>query len=87
MGRSRARRAGARAFRRYGTAVFRFAGAITLEGYAENSVAKPLALTGAYAGSSTRRRFLETVAFWIAVSEPGGLLRGAPAVPPRCACA
>ena len=69
---------GARAFRRYGTAVFRFAGAITLEGYAENSVAKPLALTGAYAGSSTRRRFLETVAFWIAVSEPGGLLRGAP---------
>lgn len=69
---------GARAFRRYGTAVFRFAGAITLEGYAENSVAKPLALTGAYAGSSTRRRFLETVAFWIAVSEPGGLRPGAP---------
>ncbi len=68
---------GARAFRRYGTAVFRFAGAITLEGYAENSVAKPLALTGAYAGSSTRRRFLETVAFWIAVSEPGGLRPGA----------
>ncbi|MEO6773822.1 MAG: oxygenase MpaB family protein [Kofleriaceae bacterium] len=69
---------GARAFRRYGTAVFRFAGAITLEGYAENSVAKPLVLTGAYAGNSTRRRFLETVAFWIAVSEPGGLRRGAP---------
>lgn len=69
---------GARAFRRYGTAMFRFAGAITLEGYAENSVAKPLALTGAYTGSSTRRRFLETVAFWIAVSEPGGLLPGAP---------
>jgi ER-bound oxygenase mpaB/B'/Rubber oxygenase, catalytic domain len=69
---------GARAFRRYGTAVFRFAGAITLEGYAENSVAKPLALTGAYTGSSTRRRFLETAAFWIAVSEPGGLRPGAP---------
>jgi hypothetical protein len=68
---------GARAFRRYGTAVFRFAGAITLEGYAENSVAKPLALTGAYTGTSTRRRFLETVAFWIAVSEPGGLRPGA----------
>jgi hypothetical protein len=58
--------------------VFRFAGAITLEGYAENSVAKPLALTGAYNGSSTRRRFLETAAFWIAVSEPGGLRPGAP---------
>jgi len=69
---------GARAFRRYGTAVFRFAGAITLEGYAENSVAKPLALTGAYTGASTKRRFLETVAFWIAVSEPGGLRPGAP---------
>jgi hypothetical protein len=69
---------GARAFRRYGTAVFRFAGAITLEGYNENSVAKPLALTGAYTGTSTRRRFLETAAFWIAVSEPGGLRPGAP---------
>lgn len=69
---------GARAFRRYGTAVFRFAGAITLEGYSESSVAKPLALTGAYVGGNTRRRFLETAAFWIAVSEPGGLLPGAP---------
>ena len=68
---------GAKAFRRYGVAMFRFAGAITLEGYAESSVAKPLALTGMYAGASTRRRFLETVAFWIAVSEPGGLARGA----------
>lgn len=68
---------GAKAFRRYGVAMFRFAGAITLEGYAESSVAKPLALTGMYAGASTRRRFLETVAFWIAVSEPDGLARGA----------
>lgn len=68
---------GAKAFRRYGVSMFRFAGAITLEGYAESSVAKPLALTGMYAGASTRRRFLETVAFWIAVSEPGGLARGA----------
>ncbi|MCA9676496.1 MAG: DUF2236 domain-containing protein, partial [Myxococcales bacterium] len=69
---------GARAFRRFGPAVFRFAGTITLEAYAESSVAKPLALTGAYAGSSTRHRFLETAAFWIAVSEPGGLDAGAP---------
>ncbi len=68
---------GARVFRRYGHHVFTFAGAITLQGYSESSVAKPLALTGAYAGSSTRRRFLETAAFWIAVSEPGGLMRGA----------
>jgi hypothetical protein len=68
---------GAKVFRRYGVAMFRFAGAITLEGYAESSVAKPLALTGMYAGASTRRRFLETVAFWIAVSEPGGIAHGA----------
>lgn len=69
---------GAKVFRRYGTDVFKFAGAITLEGYSESSVAKPLALTGGYAGSSARRRFLETAAFWIAVSEPGGLARFAP---------
>ncbi len=69
---------GARVFRRYGSAIFRFAGAVTLEAYAENSVAKPLILTGAYAGDSTKHRFLETVAFWIAVTEPGGLALGAP---------
>ncbi len=69
---------GARVFRRYGTAVFRFAGAITLAAYSENSVAKPLILTGAYAGSSTKHRFLETAAFWIAVSNPHGLEPGAP---------
>ena len=68
---------GARAWRRYGTAVFSFAGAVTLEAYAESSVAKPLALTGAYTGASTKHRFLETAAFWIAVSEPGGLEPGA----------
>jgi len=69
---------GARVFRRFGPAMFHFAGAITLAAYSESSVAKPLALTGAYAGPSTKNRFLETVAFWIAVSEPGGLDRGAP---------
>lgn len=68
---------GARAFRRFGPALFRFAGAVTLASYAECSVAKPLALSGAYAGASTRQRFLETVAFWIAVSEPGALAHGA----------
>lgn len=69
---------GAKAFRRYGSAVFRFAGAITLAGYRESSVAKPLALSGAYVGAGTRDRFLETASFWIDVSEPGGLERGAP---------
>ena len=69
---------GAKVFRRYGAHVFRFAGAITLAGYAESSVAKPLALAGGYVGSSAKRRFLETAAFWIEVSEPKGLVRGAP---------
>lgn len=64
---------GAKTFRRYGSAVFRFAGAITLAGYRESSVAKPLALSGAYVGAGTRARFLETASFWIEVSEPGGL--------------
>lgn len=69
---------GARAFRRWGPDVFRFAGAITLQGYGEASVAKPLAMAGGYVGESARRRFLETAQFWIAVSEPGGLEPGAP---------
>tara|TARA_B100001750_G_scaffold46964_1_gene35154 strand:+ start:641 stop:1879 length:1239 start_codon:yes stop_codon:yes gene_type:complete len=68
--------AGAKVFRRWGTDIFRFAGAVTLAAYAESTVAKPLALTGAYAGVSTKHRFLETAAFWIAVSEPGGLRPG-----------
>lgn len=69
---------GAKVFRRFGSHVFRFAGAITLAGYAESSVAKPLALAGGYVGSSAKRRFLETAQFWIEVSEPKGLARGAP---------
>ncbi len=64
---------GARVFRRFGTHMFSFAGAITLEGYRESSVAKPLAFTGAYTGESANRRFLETASFWVDVSSPGGL--------------
>jgi hypothetical protein len=64
---------GARVFRRFGTHVFSFAGAITLEGYRECSVAKPLAFTGAYTGESAQRRFLETASFWLDVAAPGGL--------------
>ncbi len=68
---------GARVFRRYGPEMFRLAGAVTLEAYSESSVAKPLALSGGYQGDSTRKRFLETVAFWLAVSAPHGLEPGA----------
>lgn len=67
---------GARVFRRLGTSMYTFAGAITLEGYRENSVARPLVLTGAYTGSTAHHRFLETARFWLDVSSPGGLAPG-----------
>lgn len=73
-----ARRAalGARVFRRFGTHAFSLAGAVTLHGYRESSVAKPLAFTGAYGGTSANRRFLETASFWLDVSAQGGLAPG-----------
>lgn len=64
---------GARVFRRFGRDLFSFAGAITLHGYRESSVAKPLVFTGAYAGKTALNRFLETASFWIDVAAPGGL--------------
>lgn len=69
---------GARIFRRFGPELYTFFGAITLEGYNNNSVVKPLVLTGAYAGDTAKSRFLETAAFWNDVSEidalePGGM--------------
>jgi hypothetical protein len=69
---------GARVFRRWGTAVFKFATASTLEMYSESSIAKPLALSGGYTGNRAHHRQLETVRFWIDVSDPGGLRPGAP---------
>ncbi|MCW2857166.1 MAG: hypothetical protein JWR52_2781 [Marmoricola sp.] len=69
---------GAALFRRYGPAVFSFAGVETLLGYTESSIVKPLALTGGYAGDSALNRFMETARFWIDVSEPGGLDAGGP---------
>ena len=67
---------GAKTFRRYGPTVFSVAGATTLLGYTESSVAKPLALTGAYIGESARTRHMETARFWIDISEPGALRHG-----------
>jgi mpaB/rubber oxygenase-like protein len=67
---------GAKTFRRYGPTVFSLAGAATLLGYTESSVAKPLALTGAYAGESARKRHMDTARFWIDISEPGALRHG-----------
>ena len=67
---------GARVFRRWGTAVFKFATASTLEMYTESSIAKPLSLSGGYTGNRAHHRQLETVRFWIDVSDPGGLDAG-----------
>src|SRR6266851_5959504 len=67
---------GAALFRRYGPAVFSFAGVETLLGYTESSIVKPLAFTGTYAGDTALNRFMETARFWIDVSDPGGLEPG-----------
>ena len=67
---------GAALFRRYGPAVFSFAGVETLLGYTESSIVKPLAFTGAYARDTALNRFMETARFWIDVSEPGGVEPG-----------
>ena len=67
---------GAKVFRRFGPAAFSFAGASTLLAYTENSIVKPLALTGAYAGDTALNRFMETARFWIDTTEPGGLELG-----------
>ena len=69
---------GARVFRRYGTSVFSFATTSTLEMYSESSIAKPLSLSGGYAGEAAHKRQLETVRFWIDITEPGGLAKGPP---------
>jgi hypothetical protein len=68
---------GAKVFRRWGTSVFAFATTSTLEMYSESSIAKPLSFAGGYAGEAAHKRQLETVRFWIDVSDPGGLDPGA----------
>lgn len=67
---------GAKVFRKFGTRMFSMAGSVTLHGYQESSVAKPLAFTGAYTGQSANNRFLETCGFWIDVAEPGAMRPG-----------
>ncbi|MGG7101088.1 oxygenase MpaB family protein [Rhodococcus sp. 24CO] len=66
---------GAAIWRRWGTMLFSFAGAETLEIYTESAVATPLSLAGGYAGDNALRRFLETCRFWIDVSQSGALLQ------------
>jgi hypothetical protein len=67
---------GAEVFRRYGKELYPYFGMITFNGYALETVAKPLALTGAYTGGSAFGRFLETSRLWTDTTEPGAMRPG-----------
>jgi ER-bound oxygenase mpaB/B'/Rubber oxygenase, catalytic domain len=67
---------GAKVFRSFGPAIVAFEGAATLQAYTESSIAKPLSLTGAYAGDSALHRYMETCRHMFDCTEPGGLRAG-----------
>jgi hypothetical protein len=67
---------GAEVFRRYGQELYPYFGMITFVGYANRTVNRPLALTGAYTGNSAFHRFLETCRFWTDTTEPGAMRPG-----------
>jgi hypothetical protein len=62
-----------------------FEGAATLMVYTESSIAKPLSLTGAYAGDSAHHRYMETCRHMFDCTEPGGLRAGGSVARPRSA--
>ncbi|MFC8694819.1 oxygenase MpaB family protein [Streptomyces parvus] len=68
---------GAKVLRGFGPAVASSAGSGTLLAYTESSIAKPLSLTGAYAGASALHRFMETQRHTFDISDPGGMRQGA----------
>jgi hypothetical protein len=49
---------------------------VSFPGYTLESIAKPLALTGAYTGGSAFGRFLETCRLWTDTTEPGAMRPG-----------
>jgi hypothetical protein len=67
---------GAKVFRSFGPAIVAFEGAATLMVYTESSIAKPLSLTGAYAGEAAHHRYMETCRHMFDCTEPGGLRAG-----------
>jgi hypothetical protein len=67
---------GAEVFRRYGKELYPYFGMVTFNGYALETIAKPLALTGAYTGGSAFGRFLETCRLWTDTTEPGAMRPG-----------
>ncbi|MGW1798231.1 oxygenase MpaB family protein [Streptomyces sp. NPDC001984] len=67
---------GAEVFRRY-KELYPYFGMSTFNAYGLETVAKPLALTGAYTGGSAFGRFLETSRLWTDTTEPGAMRPGA----------
>ena len=67
---------GAEVFRRYSKELYPYFGMVTFNGYALETIAKPLALTGAYTGGSAFGRFLETCRLWTDTTEPGAMRPG-----------
>jgi hypothetical protein len=66
---------GAQVFRRY-KELYPYFGMVSFPGYALETIAKPLALTGAYTGGSAFGRFLETCRLWTDTTEPGAMRPG-----------
>ncbi|MFJ1604690.1 oxygenase MpaB family protein [Streptomyces sp. NPDC088253] len=67
---------GAEVFRRY-KELYPFFGMSTFNAYGLETVAKPLALTGAYTCGSAFGRFVETSRLWTDTTEPGAMRPGA----------
>lgn len=67
---------GAEVFRRYGKELYPYFGMVTFNGYGLETIAKPLALTGAYTGGSAFGRFLETCRLWTDTTEPDAMRPG-----------
>jgi hypothetical protein len=67
---------GAEVFRRYGKELYPYFGMTTFNAYGLETIATPLALTGAYTGGTAFGRFLETCRLWTDTTEPGGMRPG-----------
>jgi hypothetical protein len=67
---------GAEVFRRYGKELYPYFGMVTFIGYGLETIATPLALTGAYTGGSAFGRYLETCRLWTDTTEPGAMRPG-----------
>src|SRR5882672_986483 len=67
---------GAEVFRRYGKELYPYFGMTTFNAYGLETIATPLAMTGAYTGGSAFGRFLETSRLWTDTTEPGAMRPG-----------